>query len=147
MDADATNLSGFATRMNEIADDMEVPAGRGRQAALAAEFKVTPKAARKWLLGLGYPEMGMAVRIADWADVNLTWLLQGAGPKRGNRVDTKVLVLDEALRSLPTDERRETLNFIRYKLEKAREHFTKEKFTRYSDMLESFEPPTGKKAQ
>lgn len=147
VELDALNLAGFASRMNEICDDKELTADRGRQAALAAEFKVTNKAARKWLLGIGYPEMAMAVRIADWAGVNLTWLLQGAGPKRGNKIDVKSLVMDEVLRSLPASERRETLDYIRFKLDRAKASFTSEKLERYQQLLDNFEPAPGKRLQ
>jgi transcriptional regulator with XRE-family HTH domain len=132
--------TGFAERLNEVCSDMELPVERGRQSALAAVFKVTPNAARKWLLGLGMPELDVAIAIAKWGNVNVEWLLSGRGPKRGNLVATKALILDEALRTLPAEERREALDYIKYKLERARAVLTGEQIARYSVALDQFLP-------
>lgn len=40
----------FAARVNEVCDDLQLPA-HGRQTALAQWMGLTPNAARKWLLG------------------------------------------------------------------------------------------------
>lgn len=53
------------------------------------------------------------------------------------RPATNALVLDEALRSLAPEARREALDFIRYKLERARATFLAEKVGRYMQSLES----------
>ena len=92
----------FAQRLAEICADKGLPL-RGRQTELSRLFKVSQQAAGKWLKAQSYPEMATAVALAAWAGVNVTWLLQGTGPKRGDRVDTKAVVLDEAIRSLPPD--------------------------------------------
>jgi transcriptional regulator with XRE-family HTH domain len=120
---------------------------RGRQTMLAKRFGVSQQAAKKWLDGRTYPETDKLLAMAEWADVNINWLMQGSGPKHGDRIQTKVLVLDEALRSLPSEERRETLNFIRYKLEQSRAVLTSERLARYEKMLETFDPPPGKPPQ
>ena len=138
-------LAGFAERMHEICDDMGLPAGRGRQSAMAAEHGVTNKAARKWLLGLGFPELVLAFRIANWADVNLTWLLHGSVPKRGNRVDTKALVLDEAIRRLPPDMGIDLVDNLRATLERIGKLTAQEPSPRYRPMLDAYEAEFNRK--
>lgn len=134
-----TGRAAFAARMNEICSDRGLPAERGRQSALAKAFGVTPNAARKWLLGDGYPEMEVAVRLAEWADVNIEWLLTGRGPKRAaGGVPTKSLVLGEAVEALPMTERQQVLDFLGYKIERTGAVFTREKLARYMAMLDQF---------
>jgi len=128
----------FAARLNEVCSDADMPE-RGRQTALAAKFQVTPNAARKWLLGLGMPEYEVAVAIAKWGGVNFEWLMTGRGPKTAStRIDMKTVVLDEALRSFPSDERREVLGFIKYKLQSAKARYTGEQLARYNTALDRF---------
>jgi hypothetical protein len=146
MDNDEVELlAGFAARMNEICDDMQITAGHGRQTALAANFKVTAKAARKWLLGLGYPEMSMAVRLANWAGVNLTWLLQGAGSKHGDKVDFKAIVIAEAIKSLPREMGLDLMDNLRAKLERVGKIRPEESGNRYVTMLDGYEQEIGRK--
>ena len=118
---------------------MGLPPVRGRQTRLAEIFKVTPNAARKWLQGEGMPELDLSVAIADWASININWLLQGAGPKRGDKIDTKALVLNEAIESLPDDRRRQVVDFIGYVIEKSDGPlFVGERLARYKKMLAAF---------
>lgn len=105
----------FAERLNLLCDDMGLP-DRGRQTHLAKIFGVTNKAARLWLKGLGYPEMTMAVRIAEWAGVNVTWLLQGTGPRSGDRTEDRARVLDEALHALSPEQATDLIDSLRAKL-------------------------------
>jgi transcriptional regulator with XRE-family HTH domain len=130
--------AAFSARMHEICDNKDVPV-IGRQVALARVFGVTNKAARRWLEGLGYPEMAMAVRIADWADVNLTWLLQGSGPKRGNRVDGKALVLDEAMHALTREQGTDLIDSLRAKLVRVGKISAEEPDDRFQTMLAAYE--------
>ena len=85
-DAKSDVLSGFAERMHELCEDWKMPESR-RQTLLGAKFKVTPNTARKWLLGLGFPEMEMCIQIAKEAEVNIRLLLQGEGLKKGDKGD------------------------------------------------------------
>jgi transcriptional regulator with XRE-family HTH domain len=124
----------FAARLREICTDMGLP-DRGRQSALAAAFKVTPNAARKWLLGLGFPEPEVAITIAKWADVNFEWLMTGRGPKSGEHLPTRALIVDEVLRRGTSDERREVVNFLRYKLEHSEVPLAAEERARYEAAL------------
>jgi hypothetical protein len=117
---------------------MDLPAERGRQTELSKSFGVNPKAARKWLLGIGYPEMSMAVRLANWGNVNLTWLLQGAGPKRGNRIDTRALVLDDAVQSLSPELAGDLIDSLRAKLTRIGKISVQEPRGRYAVMLDSY---------
>lgn len=128
----------FATRLHELCDDMQLPPERGRQSRLAAIFRVTPNAARKWLNGEGMPELETAIEIANWADANVTWLLQGTGPKRGDRVDTKALVLNEAIEALPAEAGQQVMDFIKYKIERADGPISGERLARYMTMLDAF---------
>jgi transcriptional regulator with XRE-family HTH domain len=108
----------FARRLNLVCDEKKLPPeeGRGRQPALAKIFGVNAKAARKWLKGEGFPELEMVIRICNWADVNIDWLLRGKGPKRGVAVETRLLALGEMLERLPDAERRDVLGMLMYKL-------------------------------
>lgn len=73
----------FASRLNEICDDMSVPPkGRGRQTVLKKVVDLSQNAVLKWLEGNGYPSMENARQLAVWADVQIEWLLTGRGPKR-----------------------------------------------------------------
>lgn len=142
---DAELLKAFAERMHEVCDDMGLPAERGRQSDLARHFGVTPKAARKWLNGDNYPELPLAIRIANWAQVNITWLLQGSGLKRGNRIDGKVAVLDEALHSLPPELGTDLVDNLRAKLVRAGKLQVQEPAGRYETMLRAYEKELGGK--
>jgi len=78
-------LQGFATRLNEICDDMGVPPkGKNRQATVAKIFKVSQKGARKWLEGEGMPTLVRCADIASWAGCHTEWLISGRGPKRSD---------------------------------------------------------------
>lgn len=142
--SDSDVLTGFAQRLNDVCDDMGITPDRGRQTALAKQFGVNPKAARKWLLGIGLPELATAIRIAVWGDVNLTWLLQGSGAKRGMRVDTKALVLDEAVRSLPSELGTDLVDNLRAKLQRIG-RLSAEPASRYRSMLDGYEKEFCKK--
>lgn len=128
---------GFASRLNEVCDDMKLPA-RGRQSALAKLFDVGPKAARKWLVGEGYPETEMSVRIATWGNVSFNWLMAGIGPKREGHADTKVVILDELLESMPEDDRQQVFDFIQYKIHRNEGLFVGERLARYMKMIDAF---------
>jgi len=126
----------FAARMNEVCDALEIPKGHGRQSMLGKRFEVSPKAARKWLMGQGYPEMAMAVRIANEAGVNLAWLLQGTLPKRGSRVDPDLASVVEAIMDLPSESRTATLDLIEYQMQRVKGWFAEERLKRYQHALE-----------
>lgn len=78
-------LRAFASRMNEICDDMGIPPkGQGRQTAIRDRFKVSQRAALKWLEGETYPSIDHARDIARWANVRFEWLMTGDGEKRAS---------------------------------------------------------------
>ncbi len=114
-------LAQFAQRLNEVCDDMGVPE-QGRQSGLARKVSelagktYVPNAVRKWLNGLGMPELSMAIRLANWAGVSVTWLLQGTEPKRGAAVPMSAVIFDEAMRELPADAARSIVNHILFTL-------------------------------
>lgn len=72
----------FMDRLNEVCDDKQLPADRGRQTRLAETFKVSPQAARKWLRGETYPTLETMIEIAIWAKVSFEWLSTGRGGKQ-----------------------------------------------------------------
>ena len=127
----------FAKRLNEVCADKGLPE-RGRQTALARLFKVTATAARKWLVGVGMPETELAIHIAKWADVNFEWLMTGRGPKVGDKVPTRDLVVDEIMRHGTPEERRELINYIKYRIEHATTPVTREERARYNAALDTY---------
>jgi len=134
----------FAQRLVEVCEDMNLPA-RGRQTQLAKKFGVSQQAARKWLDGIAYPEIDKLVAMADWANINVNWLLQGVGPKHGNRVDAKALVLDEAVKLLPRELGLDLVDNLRAKLERVGKLRIGEPSSRYSTMLEAYEHEIARK--
>jgi len=120
---------------------------RGRQTGLAKLFKVSQQAARKWLDADSFPNTDTIVAIADWGDVNVNWLLQGAGPKKGNRVDTKALLLDEAVHSLTPEMGGDLIDSLRAKLIRAGKLSAEEPRGRYSIMLDAYQAELGRKRQ
>ena len=132
--------------MVELCNDMKLPQ-RGRQSRLADRFKVSQQAAKKWLDGKGYPTIETIVEIAEWADVNVNWLLQGAGPKHGNRIDAKALVIDEAVRSLPRELGIDLIDNLRAKLERVGKLQAHEPSKRYLTMLDAYEDELGRQRQ
>lgn len=107
-------IADFQARLIELCDERDLPA-RGRQTQLAKEFGVVPNTARKWLLGEGLPELEMIIRIANWAEVNVLWLLQGIGPKKLSDVSVPAAALFDVLYELPSEAVREVLEFVRFK--------------------------------
>jgi transcriptional regulator with XRE-family HTH domain len=129
--------SAFSSRLKEVCEDEGLPE-RGRQTALAKRFSVSQQAAKKWLSGESLPELDKVISIANWADVNVVWLLQGIGSKRVNLIDTKALVLSEAIENLPIDSKQQVLDFISYKIERADGLFTGERLSRYMTMIDAY---------
>lgn len=132
-----TERHGFASRLVELCNSAQLPA-RGRQTRLSEIFGVTPKAARKWVNGLGLPELEIIIAIARWGNVNMEWLLTGRGPKRGNLVDTKDLMLGEMMRSLPSVTRHEVADFLGYKIERGVPTLAEEQRAKYLKMIDHF---------
>jgi transcriptional regulator with XRE-family HTH domain len=130
--------TGFVARLNEVCDDMKLPAKHGRQTALAKVFGVTQGATKKWLSGTSWPGFDHIVAICEWAGVNVNWLVMGAGPKRNDVVETKVLVLGEALESMSQPDREQVLDFLAFKFEKSADLFVGERLARYMTMIDAF---------
>lgn len=128
----------FAARLHELCTEMRLPQ-RGRQTRLAELFKVSQQAAKKWLDGESYPAMETIVAIADWGNVNVNWLLQGHYPKRGEFVDSKAIVLDEAIQSLPPELGADLIDNLRVKLERANRVTASELLPRFQTMLAAYE--------
>ena len=94
---DEPEVTAFAQRLNELCDEPQFglpTADKGRQSELGRLFGVSQNAARKWLLGLGYPRQVVMDRIAKYFNVNEEWLRNGRGQKRN---EGGLLVTDPAL--------------------------------------------------
>jgi transcriptional regulator with XRE-family HTH domain len=137
MKSAAQHRQEFASRLAEVCEDMQLPL-RGRQTQLAKMLHVSQQAVRKWLDGEAFPEMDKVLAIADWAEVNVNWLLQGAGPKYDKTLPTRALVIDEVMRFGTPEDRRELINFIRYKLSQAAIPLAAERLKRYEKALETY---------
>lgn len=82
MDEKKALLAAFAVRVNTVCDILGIPpAGKNRQAVLGQMFGVTQKAARKWLVGEGFPDMAVCINMALKANVSFDWLMTGRGPQ------------------------------------------------------------------
>lgn len=134
-DAKSDVLSGFAERMNELCEDWQMPEAK-RQTLLGTKFKVTPNTARKWLLGLGFPEMEMCIQIAKEAEVNIRWLLQGEGLKKGDKGDPSAETLKSAIDDMPQEMRQASFDFIEYQLTKADGFIPAAKLANYIKLME-----------
>jgi len=142
-------IAGFRDRLLEICNDMGLPA-HGRQTKLAqiasnSDKRLTPNAAGKWLHGEGMPELDKAVRIANWAKVNINWLLQGVGPKHGDHVDSTLLAVLEGVTELPSGDKAQVLDFVRYKFHTTKGWFAAEKLAVYDNKLDQLSAQTGPK--
>lgn len=73
--------AGFADRLGAICEEKGLPVF-GRQAVLARLCGIRPSSVNKWFNAVGLPDAPNLLRIADWADVGVEWLLTGRGPKR-----------------------------------------------------------------
>ena len=127
----------FASRLIELCNAAGYPE-HGRQTRLAKQFGLTAKAARKWVMGIGLPELDVIIAMAKWGDVNVEWLLTGRGPKRGDLVDTKALQLGEMMRSLPAVTRHEVVEYLGYKIERGVPTLAQQDRTRYLELLAAF---------
>jgi transcriptional regulator with XRE-family HTH domain len=130
-------LAAFAARLHEACDAAEIPQ-RGRQSALALRLKVSYQAVKKWLDGVGFPDLHRAVALADELKVNVTWLLQGNGPMRGERVDDSVRLVVEAIDALPREERTRVLAFLSFEMSQRPQWFAEEARVRYADAIAKF---------
>ena len=143
--------AGFAERMNTLCDELGVVRGHGRNASLGRMFDVTPNAARKWLLGLAYPEMPLAVSMCDKARINLIWLLQGTPPMRGERIPESTLGLVNAIEELPTEQRNAVLEYARFQLQRTPDWFSPQALRRHLAAIDTVHaqpgPETRRQAQ
>lgn len=85
-------LKIFAQNLNRVLDAADFPpAGSGRQIAVADTFHVSPTAARKWLLGLGMPELDHMMAICTRFNVTIDELLGRAPRPLGKSVSIPIL--------------------------------------------------------
>jgi hypothetical protein len=62
----------------------------------------------------------------------------GVGPKRPGPIDTKTVIMGEAIESLPSNERQQVLDFLAYKFERSAEFFASDRLARYMKMIDAF---------
>lgn len=83
MDSEKAHRAAFAKRLNELLDEIGVPAKhRGRQVAVAKMFGVSQKGARKWLEGEALPEDHRIPGMAEQLNTTEEHLRWGKGPLR-----------------------------------------------------------------
>ncbi|MBU9502862.1 hypothetical protein C6T58_05525 [Burkholderia multivorans] len=71
----------FSERLNRVLDERKIPLkGAGRQIALATEWGVSQKGARKWLEGEAIPELTRLISMATKYEVSFEWLATGRDP-------------------------------------------------------------------
>ncbi len=80
----------FVERLTEITDALNYPE-RGRQTMLAAHYKVTQGACRKWYAGETMPSYEIQKDLCVRAHINYEWLLTGRGEKKFNPVQYAVI--------------------------------------------------------
>lgn len=131
-----TVLEAFAVRLEEVCDDLGIARGHGRQAELGRRLGVTPKGARKWLTGQGFPELDKALKICELANVNINWLLQGVGPKRNDDEASVGLVLTEGITSLEESDKAAVIDYMRFKFGASQGWFAEERRARYLHALD-----------
>lgn len=140
MDQAKLNRQAFAARLLEVCDEQGLPP-RGRLKQLGERFQVSYQAAKKWLEAESYPTTDTLLAIAQWGNVNVNWLLQGVGPKRGEEADERALVIAEGIDKLRDDHKREVIEYMRYNFNRSESEgwFTAEQQLRYRRVLDSFE--------
>jgi transcriptional regulator with XRE-family HTH domain len=98
----------FSRRLNEALDATGfAEKGAGRQVALAAKYKVSQNAVRKWLEGESIPEVSRLMQLAVDFHVSFEWLATGRGGKPVPHADPTLSALlsrystaDEATKQL-----------------------------------------------
>jgi len=89
MDEKRELLEAFSMRVNKVCDILGIPpAGKNRQAELGKLFGVTQKAARKWLVGEGFPDTAICIQMAVKSGVSFDWLMTGRGDEIVNPYST-----------------------------------------------------------
>lgn len=85
----------FSRRLNEALDGAGfAEKGSGRQVALAAKYKVSQNAVRKWLEAESIPEVSRLMQLATDFNVSFEWLATGRGDKQAaHRVDPALSIL------------------------------------------------------
>lgn len=132
----SANSKAFAARLEEACDQQKIPL-RGRQSAIARRLKVTQQAVRKWRAGEAYPDMSRAIELSNWLCVNVVWLLQGTGPKCGERINDSTRLISEAIEHLPHEERGRVLNYLRFELQEHPGWFAAETRARYVEAIDA----------
>lgn len=94
---------------------------------------------KKWLDGVGWPDMARAIDLANLLKVNVNWLLQGNGPMRGDRIPESTRLVVEVIDRLPTESRRNVLSYLRFELSKHQGWFAEPARTLYGAAIDALE--------
>lgn len=139
-------LSAFSERVHKMCDELGIPEGHGRQTQLGKMFGVSAKAARKWLTGIGYCELPLAVAMCNKAKINVLWLLQGTPPMRGDHIPEDTLGLVYALEDLPAEQRNLVLEYARFQLQAVPDWFSPETLRRHLATIDKIRARPGPEA-
>lgn len=94
---------GFSTRFNLLLDVAGVaPKGEGRQYRLEKMFRVSNKAAWKWISGESIPRMDMLVNMLNYFKAyptDITWLLTGDPDKAPEWLNTATVSVAKSIKS------------------------------------------------
>jgi transcriptional regulator with XRE-family HTH domain len=74
-------IEAFAKRLILICDEQQIPVW-GRQGILAKMFGVSQNGAKKWIDGDSWPRMETLIKMSEWANISIDWLITGRGEKR-----------------------------------------------------------------
>jgi transcriptional regulator with XRE-family HTH domain len=71
--------AGFAKRLVDLCEDKKLPL-HGRQAVLARVCGIKPSSVNKWFNAISLPDAQNLLKIADWGNTTVDWLLYGRKP-------------------------------------------------------------------
>ncbi|MEY8205430.1 MAG: helix-turn-helix transcriptional regulator [Bermanella sp.] len=105
-------LIAFSRRLNKLLDNIDYPPkNQGRQGAMAKDFGVSQKGARKWLEAESFPKPSRMMEMAEKYNVSYEWLSTGQGDatsKKPATLDVPVLSAEQVrdfltLKTLPKE--------------------------------------------
>lgn len=97
----AAMLAEFARRLNHLCDEAGIPPKhQGRQTKLAQLLKITQRATRRWLEGLGMPSRHQLRKLATLFRCNTAWLESGEGEKRPTGMSAPTIAGNQVLLTL-----------------------------------------------
>lgn len=117
----------FAVRFERLRGGMSLQA-LSEAIERKAGVQISAQAMHKWTQG-GNISPENAKVIAEFFGVTEPYLIYGAGPMSATS-------LEQAIRSLPAESGQQTLDFVKYQLDRSRELFTNDHFSEYMAMID-----------